>query len=85
MRPNSKKAQEEAARQHRETFAQDLFHELNRTVFKNGLPSVQLIWSKTLNVTAGRASFRRHRDQSIETKIELATKVLDSEERIKHT
>lgn len=48
-------------------------------MFKDGLKDVQLIWSKTLQVTAGRASFRRHQDGKIETKIELAIKVLDCE------
>ncbi|KIY66802.1 hypothetical protein CYLTODRAFT_354353 [Cylindrobasidium torrendii FP15055 ss-10] len=84
-RANSKQAIETARLARLESYAQTLFDELNRSVFSDGLKGAQLLWSKTLQVTAGRASFRRHQDGRTETKIELAIKVLDCEERVRHT
>lgn len=44
----------------REQYAAELFAELNRVVFKNGLPQeTKLIWSKRLLTTAGRAKWHR--------------------------
>ncbi|KAI0090038.1 SprT-like family-domain-containing protein [Irpex rosettiformis] len=70
----------------REKYAQDLFDELNRVVFKSGLPEdTALKWSNRLLTTAGRAKWKRSRDGSQTSEIELATKILDCDERIRNT
>ncbi|KXN87546.1 HMG box-containing protein C19G7.04 [Leucoagaricus sp. SymC.cos] len=82
----SKKAIAEAEQTSRERYAQDLFDELNKSVFKNGLPEkTELRWNKRLLTTAGKAKYRRSRDGVETSEIELATKVLDCEERIRNT
>ncbi|EIN13243.1 hypothetical protein PUNSTDRAFT_57472, partial [Punctularia strigosozonata HHB-11173 SS5] len=86
----SKKAEAEAKAARLATYANDLFSDLNRSVFDNGLPKeTTLVWNKRLLSTAGKASWHRrvfrHRSGKETTKIELATKVLDCEERIRHT
>jgi len=44
----------------REIYAQNLFIELNREVFDDGLPSdTKLIWNKRLLTTAGRAKWNK--------------------------
>ena len=56
----SKKALREQEQARREAFARDLFHELNRTVFRGGLPDdTALVWNKRLLTTAGRASYKK--------------------------
>ncbi|CAE6421148.1 unnamed protein product [Rhizoctonia solani] len=68
-----------------------LFAELNNSVFDGGLPKdCPIEWSKKLNTTAGRAHWKRIRDAGgkitrHDTRIELSTKVVDCEERIKNT
>ncbi|KAG8747644.1 hypothetical protein FRC10_000187 [Ceratobasidium sp. 414] len=68
-----------------------LFSELNKSVFDDRLPKqCAIVWSKKLNTTAGRAHWKRIRDSSgnvirHESYIELSTKVVDCEERIKNT
>lgn len=81
--------------------AQDFLSELDRTITKGEVQrlsestgGVKLIWSKTLNSTAGRANWRRETskvrqlDGSVETihkhhaSIELAEKVIDDEHRL---
>ncbi|KAK0456889.1 SprT-like family-domain-containing protein [Armillaria borealis] len=84
-RPNTKKAQAEAELKRLAEFTQRLFNDLNRDVFNGGLPAdVELCWSKRLNTTAGRATYSR-KDGIVYGKIELATKILDSEERVMKT
>lgn len=57
----SKKAVEQAEQARREKYAQELFTELNMSVFKNGLPQeTKLNWNKRLLTTAGRAKYRRY-------------------------
>ncbi|KAI9620943.1 hypothetical protein KEM48_007970 [Puccinia striiformis f. sp. tritici PST-130] len=62
----------------REKLAQDLLIELNTKVFKNQLPSsIELIWSKRLNSTAGRAHLISVKDpntgaKGYKIKVELA-------------
>ncbi|KAG6857641.1 hypothetical protein H0H87_010209 [Tephrocybe sp. NHM501043] len=60
----SKKAQAEAEQERRVLYAQQLFQELNHSVFDDKLPKeTKLIWSKRLLTTAGRAkwhSYGRH-------------------------
>lgn len=55
-----KKAQAAAEQAKREVYAQQLFTELNRIVFKDGLPKeTKLNWNKRLLTTAGRAKWHR--------------------------
>lgn len=57
----SKKAAEEAEQARREKYAQELFDELNKSVFGNGLPeNTKLNWNKRLLTTAGKARYRRY-------------------------
>ncbi|KAF9535759.1 SprT-like family-domain-containing protein [Crepidotus variabilis] len=85
-RTNSKKAQEKEKRDRLHAYAQQLFTDLNATVFDDQLPtSTQLIWNTRLLRTAGRAKFHRTREGAETTEIELADKILDCEERIRHT
>ncbi|KIJ68615.1 hypothetical protein HYDPIDRAFT_106831 [Hydnomerulius pinastri MD-312] len=82
----SKKAQVAEDQARRERYATELFAELNRTVFGDGLPrETQLEWSKRLLTTAGRARWHRSREGVHTTKIELAAKILDCNERIRNT
>ncbi|KAG7450716.1 uncharacterized protein BT62DRAFT_531944 [Guyanagaster necrorhizus] len=84
-RPNTKKAQAEAELKRLAEFTQILFNDLNRDVFSSRLPAdVELCWSKRLNTTAGRATYAR-KDGVVSGKIELATKILDCEERVMKT
>ncbi|KAF8344059.1 SprT-like family-domain-containing protein [Cantharellus anzutake] len=85
-------------------YALNLYNSLNHQVFGNNLPQgchsgsfssnhkcCEIIWSKTLMTTAGRAVIKRSIYGSDSTPpqrkvfIELATKVVDSEERIRNT
>ncbi|KAH7341029.1 SprT-like family-domain-containing protein [Rhizoctonia solani] len=68
-----------------------LFAELNESVFGGKLPKdCPIEWSKKLNTTAGRAHWKRIRDADgnvtrHDTRIELSTKVVDCEERVRNT
>ncbi|KAL5534616.1 hypothetical protein ACEPAG_1079 [Sanghuangporus baumii] len=67
-------------------YAQALFDELNKSVFMNRLAKdTPLIWNNRLLATAGRAKWHRDSKGVVTTYIELATKVLDCEERIRNT
>jgi hypothetical protein len=56
----SKKALQVAEQARREAYAQQLFHELNVSVFNGGLPeSTALKWSNRLLTTAGRARWKK--------------------------
>lgn len=58
--PGGQKALVAAELERRVAYAHELFVELNHTVFKGGLPAdTQLIWSKRLLTTAGRARWHR--------------------------
>ncbi|KAI6031937.1 SprT-like family-domain-containing protein [Pisolithus microcarpus] len=82
----SKKVRDAAEQFQREKYAAVLFAELNHTVFGDGLPKdTKLEWNKRLLTTAGRARWYRSRDGIQTTKIELATKILDRDERIRNT
>ncbi|KAF5337267.1 hypothetical protein D9611_003404 [Ephemerocybe angulata] len=84
-RVNSKKAKEEQ-QEKLYTYASSLFEELNRTVFKGGLPAdTKLNWNKRLLTTAGRAKWHKSRDAVQTSEIELAEKILTSRERIRNT
>ncbi|KAI0078484.1 hypothetical protein K474DRAFT_1593860 [Panus rudis PR-1116 ss-1] len=82
----TKKAMAAAEQARREAYAQQLFHELNESVFDSGLPKeTRLIWSTRLLSTAGKAKWHRSKEGIHTTSIELATKVLDEDERIRNT
>ncbi|KAI0297874.1 SprT-like family-domain-containing protein [Multifurca ochricompacta] len=85
-RKTSGKAFALAEQAERATYAQSLFDELNRTIFAGHLPvETSLVWSKRLLTTAGRARWHRSKEGVQTTSIELATKILDSNERIRNT
>ncbi|KAH9001847.1 SprT-like family-domain-containing protein [Lactarius hatsudake] len=82
----SKKALALAEQAERAAYAQSLFDDLNLSVFDGGLPATTtLVWSNRLLTTAGRARWRRSKEGVHTTSIELATKILDSNERIRNT
>lgn len=57
---NAKKTQAVAEQARREQYAAELFEELNRMVFNNGLPKgTKMNWNKRLLTTAGRAKWHR--------------------------
>lgn len=92
QRSPSKKALAAAAAAHLAEYASDLFAELNASVFKGGLPaSTELKWSPRLRSTAGRARWHRTRNKDGSgtseelTEIELASKIVDCEERVRNT
>ena len=59
-RSSSKKAQQTVEQQRRHDYAQQLFDDLNASVFKGGLPNnTALNWNKRLLTTAGRAKWHR--------------------------
>ncbi|TFK40911.1 SprT-like family-domain-containing protein [Crucibulum laeve] len=69
-----------------EAYAQQIFTELNKSVFEDKLPkSTILNWNKRLLSTAGRAKWHRSKEGVQTTEIELAAKILDCEERIRNT
>ncbi|KAF8559299.1 hypothetical protein OG21DRAFT_1519235 [Imleria badia] len=77
------KANEQARRQ---KYAADLFAKLNKDIFGDRLPkNTTLEWSKRLLTTAGRARWHHSREGVHTTKIELASKILDCDERIRNT
>ncbi|KAG9017189.1 hypothetical protein FRB90_001408, partial [Tulasnella sp. 427] len=80
-----------------EHYAKELFDDLNENVFNHILDGCELIWSKLLLSTAGKAFMRKERDENgtvihtadgsvaVSLTIELSTKVVDSEERVRNT
>ncbi|KAI0358947.1 hypothetical protein OH77DRAFT_1420449 [Trametes cingulata] len=82
----TKKMQRQAELERLQAYARAFFKELNDTVFAGGIPvNTELIWSKRLLTTAGRAHWKRDRHGTHITSIQLAEKVLDCEERIRNT
>ncbi|KAJ7748494.1 SprT-like family-domain-containing protein [Mycena maculata] len=70
------------------TYAEQVYSYLNKVVFKNGLPTlrkIELKWNNKLLSTAGRAQFHRDRNGNEFAEIHLASKVVDSDERIRNT
>ena len=59
-RSSSKKTQQTVEQQRRHDYAQQLFDDLNASIFKGGLPNnTALNWNKRLLTTAGRAKWHR--------------------------
>ncbi|KAI0963030.1 hypothetical protein AcW1_000231 [Taiwanofungus camphoratus] len=82
----TKSALAAAEQARREAYARNLFNELNGSVFGCGIPQeTQLKWSKRLLTTAGKARWHKSRDGAQTCEIQLAIKILDSDERIRNT
>ncbi|KAJ7596617.1 SprT-like family-domain-containing protein [Mycena floridula] len=81
----SKKALAEAEFQRLKQFADEWFASLNAAVFDNKLPVTELIWNKKFVSTAGRAHYKRDRTGVVTCSIQLAPKILVSEDRIRNT
>ncbi|TDL28919.1 hypothetical protein BD410DRAFT_252665 [Rickenella mellea] len=82
----SKKALAQADLERRQQYAEHLFDELNKIVFGGKLPdTTELTWNNRLQTTAGRAKWHKSREGVETSSIELATKVLDCEARIRNT
>ncbi|KAI0761696.1 SprT-like family-domain-containing protein [Trametes elegans] len=82
----TKKVLEQEQRERLRAYADAFFKEMNESVFRGGIPAdTKLVWSNRLRTTAGRAHWKRDRHGVHETSIQLAEKVLDCEERIRHT
>ena len=73
----------------RENLAAEAFRRFNRDAFEGKLSSVELVWSKKLNTTAGLTrliSLKRGKQVvKMEAKIELATKIIDHTDRLEST
>ncbi|KAI9029248.1 SprT-like family-domain-containing protein, partial [Hyaloraphidium curvatum] len=75
----------------RERLARDLYAEFNARIFSSLLPaSLPIEWSNKLNTTAGRTHTRRERplggsEWTYHARIELSTKVLDAEGKLRST
>ncbi|KAL1667267.1 SprT-like family-domain-containing protein [Schizophyllum commune] len=85
-RKPTQKALREAEAARRAAYAQEMFTQLNAQVFKGGLPpETPLVWNAKMTSTAGRARYHRNSEGQVVTCIELATKILDRDERIRYT
>ncbi|KAL1753237.1 SprT-like family-domain-containing protein [Schizophyllum commune] len=85
-RKPTQKALREAEAARRAAYAQETFTQLNAQVFKGGLPpETPLVWNAKMTSTAGRARYHRNSEGQVVTCIELATKILDRDERIRYT
>ncbi|KAI8898764.1 SprT-like family-domain-containing protein [Globomyces pollinis-pini] len=73
----------------RDRLSKKYYTEFNRNVFNNSLPSdMEIAWSKRLNKTAGRTLLIKSRAECkdlYQCKIELATKVVDTEFKLRNT
>ncbi|KAL7531922.1 hypothetical protein ACHAXR_004307 [Thalassiosira sp. AJA248-18] len=78
-----------AFRKNRDDITSQAFSEFNERAFKNALSSVKVTWSKKLNTTAGitrmRGKLGADNAHTRVATIELATKVIDDEERLRST
>ncbi|KAJ4485498.1 SprT-like family-domain-containing protein [Lentinula aciculospora] len=81
-----KKAEAAAKLERLKTYALNRFADLNEKVFDNKIPNTTKIeWNCRFTTTAGKASYRKDREGVVYSKIELAIKILDAEERIDRT
>ncbi|KAJ3856844.1 SprT-like family-domain-containing protein, partial [Lentinula lateritia] len=81
-----KKAEATAKLERLKTYALNRFADLNQKVFDNKIPDTTKIeWNCRFTTTAGKASYRRDREGVTHSKIELAIKILDEEQRIDRT
>ncbi|KAF5338426.1 hypothetical protein D9758_012240 [Tetrapyrgos nigripes] len=82
---SSAKAEKEARFNELKNYAEELYAELNQTVFGGKLPPSPLQWNVRLYSTAGKASWHRSSDGVETSVIQLAIKILDNEDRIRRT
>ncbi|KIJ45102.1 hypothetical protein M422DRAFT_29952 [Sphaerobolus stellatus SS14] len=83
---STRKKKVSAEQQHLEEYARTLFAELNTAVFRKRIPdTTELVWNIRLTTTAGKAFYHRDGQRRVSTKIELSPKVVDCEERVRHT
>jgi hypothetical protein len=90
VKPTTDKLRSTATfRKNRDTITSQTFSEFNKQVFHGALSSVIVTWSKKLNKTAGITRMRgKLGDGNGHTRvaaIELSTKVIDDEERLRST
>jgi predicted SprT family Zn-dependent metalloprotease len=75
----------------RESVTRSTFREFNRDVFGGKLSSVEVIWSKKLNTTAGQTRLLKGTPLTFDSprprlaKVELSTKVIDDESKLRST
>jgi hypothetical protein len=83
----SSKSSSLAFRKKRDSILSSTFSTFNQLAFQNSLSSVEVTWSNKLNTTAGitRMKGRLGQASSRVATIELATKVIDNEERLRST
>ena len=74
-------------RKQRDSILSSTFSSFNQLAFQNALSSVEVTWSNKLNTTAGitRMKGKLGQADSRVATIELATKVIDNEERLRST
>ena len=75
-------------KRNRDRLTDAYFREFNSKVFRGSLDSVEVIWSKRLTTTAGITRLKRQRQAGIVTRlasIELSTKMIDQEDRLRST
>jgi predicted SprT family Zn-dependent metalloprotease len=73
-------------RKNRDALTTRAFDEFNELVFDRKLSSVDVIWSNTLRTTAGLTRLKRVTATRLKkASIELSTKVLDDEQRLRNT
>ena len=87
-RENIQKKKPVNFKRNRDRLTDEYFREFNSKVFRGSLDSVEVIWSKRLTTTAGITRLKRHRQAGIVTRlasIELSTKMIDQEDRLRST
>ena len=89
MQPTARPKSTLAFRKNRDQITRQTFTEFNNTAFKGALSSVEVSWSNKLNTTAGitrmRGKLGAENSNTRVATIELATKVIDDEERLRST
>ncbi|THU90761.1 hypothetical protein K435DRAFT_759939 [Dendrothele bispora CBS 962.96] len=81
----SAKAKKEERFNELKKYAEELFEELNQKIFEGKLPDAPLQWNPRLLTTAGKAQWHRSREGIETSSIQLATKILVDEDRIRKT
>ncbi|KAK7468505.1 hypothetical protein VKT23_003011 [Stygiomarasmius scandens] len=87
--PMKKRTSAKAKREERlnelKEYAEKLYDELNQKIFGKKLPDAPLQWNTRLLTTAGKAQWHRSREGIETSSIQLATKILVDEDRIRKT
>jgi predicted SprT family Zn-dependent metalloprotease len=77
-----------AFRQQRETLTESFFAEFNQKAFDGKLSAVEISWSNKMRTTAGLTRLKRtttNQGVKLSATIELSTKVIDEERRLRST